>query len=333
MIKEINFQNYFIYFIIIIIFSLVAGPAIPDITISMLSIFAILVILIKKKFDTYIKILLIVFGISLFTTLFSSYNPESFVKFLLDIRYFLFAYSIILFFKTDHFKYLIYSILFLVIFIELDLFYQFFFDTDIFGFEANMQANKQRLNGPFGDRYVPGSFLTKFSLPVIGYFAYKGKNNIDIIKLLFLILITFLAILITGERMALIFYVFGIILLFLFLKKIKFLILTFLIFSIIFVISILSIPQLKFKYEEFVNSLGISTTSLSKNENFFDSGHGLHYQTAYYIFLEHPFTGSGFKSFRHECKKDIYISKILQKKVGVLRILIIFILSQYQKLV
>ena len=42
-----------------------------------------------------------------------------------------------------------------VIFVSLDIFYQYFFGYDIFGFEAV----PRRLSGPFGDEYIAGSFI------------------------------------------------------------------------------------------------------------------------------------------------------------------------------
>ena len=49
-----------------------------------------------------------------------------------------------------------------VIFVSLDIFYQFIFGKDIFGFEA--VAKTRKLAGPFGDELIAGSFIQRFSI-------------------------------------------------------------------------------------------------------------------------------------------------------------------------
>ena len=48
----------------------------------------------------------------------------------------------------------------LSVFVAFDIFYQFIFGEDIFGFEA--KRNYRRLSGPFGDELVAGGYLKGF---------------------------------------------------------------------------------------------------------------------------------------------------------------------------
>jgi len=327
---------FFIYSIPVL---LILGPALPDIIITGFSfyIFSLIIYNIYKKIfflDIYLKILLLVFCIILITTFFSNYFYHSFLEYIVDIRYFLFCYFIIFFFNVKKLKYFLYLLFFISIFLQFDLWFQYFIGYDIFGNVPNMQG-RQRLNGPFGDKYVIGSYITKISLPVIGYFFYKNKSlylnfNIKNILTYLFPIFSILAVLFSGERMALILFFLGFILILIFLNKLKILIMYIFIFVILFFISINYSTNVKFKYYEFIYKLGFDQkleiaenvnvseknfVSLKKNNSFFDEGHGAHFKVAFHIFKNNILFGSGFKTFRYECKKPIYDITNLNSKI------------------
>ena len=71
-----------------------------------------------------------------------------------------------------NFKFFFLSCGMCVIFVSLDLVYQFIFDKDIFGFERI----DHKLSGPFGGEQIAGSYLQKFSFFIFFlFFILKRK--------------------------------------------------------------------------------------------------------------------------------------------------------------
>ena len=210
------------------------------------------------------------------------------------------------------------------------MWFQYFVGYDIFGNTPNMQGTN-RLNGPFKDKYVIGTYIAKLSLPVIGYLLYSYDNKkIYYFFVNILSLVTLLSIMFSGERMAFLIFSFGLFLIYFFLNKYKFLFINLLLILLIFIFSFFYSNQIKFKYYEFIYKLGFDKdlkiaqvlnlnqrnySGLNLENSFFDEGHGAHFKVAYFIFLENPITGSGFKTFREECKKDKYDIVKIDKKL------------------
>ena len=111
--------------------------------------------------------------------------------------------------------------LIIVLLVSIDIYYQFIFSVDIFGY----QKHGVRFSGPFGDELIAGSYLSIFTIII---FCYSFLNNELRNKTLFylLIFLVVFAIAITGERLSflqclLFFFLFFFILILKY-KKIKF---------------------------------------------------------------------------------------------------------------
>ena len=291
-------KNYFPYLYFFIIISLISGPAIPDILTTLISIVTIIYIIIHKHdldLSFFYKFSIFYFLI-LFTTLFSNNISFSFLNFAVDARYFLYLFSFSIFFEEKYLEKFLIFLLFINIFLFLDLALQYNFGKDIFGFSPDLQSNKQRLNGPFDDEYIVGTYIYKITLPIVGYFIFKNQKAIYIP----LITSSLIAIIFSGERMSLILFLFGIFLIFLFLKKFKEL--SIFIFSSILILIFLysNFSQINFKFNEFIFAL----------KDFKNTGHGAHFLAAFYIFLENPITGAGVKMFRVVCSEPSIIELV-----------------------
>tara|TARA_Y100000591_G_scaffold289051_1_gene273691 strand:+ start:391 stop:951 length:561 start_codon:yes stop_codon:yes gene_type:complete len=129
----------------------------------------------KIKFYKLDNLIFAYFFLVLFTAVFNDYklsqnlicgkeNFQTILKSILFFKYlllylvlrFLFEKNIIdlkLFFVTSSIS---------VLFVSLDLFYQSIFGFDIFGYES--LADGRKLSGPFGDEYIAGGYLQRFSL-------------------------------------------------------------------------------------------------------------------------------------------------------------------------
>ncbi|MDC1254317.1 O-antigen ligase family protein [Pelagibacteraceae bacterium] len=227
----------------------------------------------------------------------------------------------------DHtLKYISFIFLLCSILLSLDIIYQSQTGFDIFGYQAGLctfpdgeqnlnPLNCERFSGFFGDELIAGNFLVTYGL----FFSYifftrLKKNFFNILLFSLSTLLIFLAIIISGERNA--FLSILLILLFniLFNKKARtYLIYPILIFLLIFTFSFKKFEHIKYRYIDWPIS---SVTSSEGNifKKLIQTPWGAHYVTSYEIFSNNKIFGSGFKSFREECKKDIYSLENINKK-------------------
>lgn len=217
-------------------------------------------------------------------------------------------------FEIDKNFYLNFSkfLILIISFVALDTFYQYIFGQDIFGIK-NTSSHGQRLNGPFGNEYVVGSYLSKLFFLSLIYFVSQKKNFIYLFTYLILIIsITLL----TKERMASLMLILTSLFFLFFFTNIQFKKRLVAVISFTILVSLLiyqnqSVREhLIFKSFEQIgvnNSLNWQQKVNNKNKRlFFDSHWGAHFLTAYNIFLDNPLIGSGIKTFRKECSKDKY---------------------------
>ena len=236
-----------------------------------------------------------------------------------------------------------------LIFVILDSFYQIFSGKDIFGIKPN-NADLMRISGPFGDKFILGSFLQKI-LPVFIYLIMKITKKDNKIKLSDFIILILSIVLIyrSGDRSALGFIFIFSFIFFLINKSLKIKIikifLIFLIFSILVFIQNPKIfertfsdtlGQFKGKYYEKFLQKDLNETKL--DFMIFSFHHQTHYSTALRMFLDKPIFGHGPKSFRFKCKnfefkpiRDVPNS-FGEIKKSLLNSSLILTYSYYQKL-
>lgn len=63
--------------------------------------------------------------------------------------------------KLINFKFFFISCSLFTLFVSLDIFYQFIFGKDIFGFEP---TSARKFSGPFGNEFIAGGYLQRFAL-------------------------------------------------------------------------------------------------------------------------------------------------------------------------
>ena len=295
--KSINYiQILFVIFII----TMFLGPAIPDIIASLLSVYCLYLLMKDKKIDENVLILSFFFIFLLIPNLFSNYLPYALVEFIVNIRYFLFAYFIAIY-SNLKIEFII-KILFIFTFIlSIDLILQYIIGYNIIGIPIESNHGGTRASSFFGHELVAGSYILKFGLPVLGYLLYKNKYLV-----FFLLLIIFeIAIICTGERMTFLLFGLGIMTI-LILKKINFLKL--IAIGIICVLTLFSLysveERVKIRTQDFINSFN------TQDKNYFYGGHRAHFLTAFEIFKNYPYFGTGHRTFRIACDKDEIKSKI-----------------------
>ena len=103
------------------------------------------------------------------------------------------------------------------LFVSFDIFIQYFYGKDVFGYPAI----GRKMAGPFGDELIAGSFLQRFSL--FSFFlipVFYSRLNSYLKFLLPILFIIFLsAIILSGNRMPLILFIFSIFLIVTFQKQ------------------------------------------------------------------------------------------------------------------
>jgi len=290
--------------IYLIIIFLIFGPAIPDLFCSLLALIAIYYIFKTKELDENFYLLILTFLLLLLPNFFSIYFPEPFIEQLVNIRYFLFAFFICTYINLNidniiKFLVIVTSIL------SFDLIFQFIFKYNVIGIPINPEHGMARASSFFRDELIAGAYILKFGLPIIGYYMHKQKN---LLVFIFIILYE-LAIIFSGERMS--FILFGIGLFFLFIfnyRSLKLIIIYTVSALLVFAITLTIFDEVRGRVNNFILSAG-----MSEKTKFMDSGHGAHFQSAFYIFQENKLFGSGHKTFRLHCKKENIRNKVISK--------------------
>ena len=222
--KYEKFLNIVSYIFLVIIISLATGSFIPDFLVVILFFFLLYLLISKKEIISYFKNKLIIFLLlfylyinlrSLYTenVLYSLKHSFLFIRFIA-----LGLVSYLIFYKKKKINSIFfYSTTAILIFVLLDSYSQFFFGKNLLGLKS---LNPARITGIFNDRYILGSFLSKFYLFfLIFLFLYKETKYRDLFFYIGNVLVIIM-IFLTGERASFFFSVVSIFFLF-FLLDIK----------------------------------------------------------------------------------------------------------------
>ena len=208
---------------------------------------------------------------------------------------------------------------FCTIFLSLDIFLQFTHGKDILGYPEIDGRN----GGIFGKEAIAGSYIQKFSmLSVLPFFYFKSKKKIN--NNIIIILITFIfgaGILMTLDRMPFLIYIFSLLLLLILLKNFRKIIsLSLLIIILFFTIMYKNNDRIyyrfhtTFKIAEIINTQVVNLVSKDKNnlnENINISKRTFNigieyftlYNSAFYVFKNNFWMGSGSKSYHKKCNE------------------------------
>ncbi len=341
--QKFNLITNKISFIVILLFPFlyILGSGALNFGIVFLSLM-FLSILGKKKFkillnNNLFRVFLIFFVYLVFSNLILGYNNYSIQKSIFYIKFLFFPFAICFFlekFSGKQKKIFYYFNIFLFFFICLDAIVQYFLGQNFFGFKSPMA---DRLSGVFNQELVIGSFL--YFIGIINCILFlenldQNKSKI-ILSILFSLMI--FVIIFSGERaIILMFIMFIIFNIFLnnYLRK-KFAI-VFVFFVLFFYLLINLSENLKYRYwdhlyiltnletVEFVDDSYEATSKISKSDaiekkykinlnnfkkilnGFNDTQWGSHWITAYKMFENNLYFGTGFRSFRFECANEKY---------------------------
>ena len=313
-----NTKKYFSFLLALLPVSFIAGNMIININVLIL-IVSTLVLYGKEVFKFQFKILdkfiLLFFLLVLFTAIYNDIffiindlypsGYHTILKSILFLKY-LFLYLIIKFLIGNRIiglKYFFVSCTLCTLFVSFDIFYQFIFGKDLFGFETI----GRRLSGPFGDELIAGGYLQRFSIFsffLIPLFLNRFSNKYlkYLIPIFFVIFIS--ALMLSGNRMPFILFVFTISLIVVFQKQArKYLISFIIIFSFLF-ISVYNInDKVKTNFDTFKIQISKMIVIATKgNYNDKDAPQYLReFATFYDTWLMNKYIGGGVKNFRFYC--------------------------------
>tara|TARA_B100000965_G_C19528816_1_gene730109 strand:+ start:70 stop:1320 length:1251 start_codon:yes stop_codon:yes gene_type:complete len=212
-----------------------------------------------------------------------------------QIRFLLFSLFIIFFFKDIKKLNALINIWFvLILFVVFDVFFQSIFMFNIMGIPMSYGG---RPSSFFGHEVIAGTFISYSFIPIMFFYMNKfiEKDIKNKIKYILIYSTIFYAVVITGERLALIMLLGATLVNVIFFLRLYQIFLT-LIFFFIFIL---------FAYyfnEMFQNRVNLMVEVLS---NFYHSSWGRLYESSYMLFKENYLTGVGLKNYRVDCDFQI----------------------------
>lgn len=310
--------------------SLMAGNTVVNINIILFLLYSGIIIVIKKlslNFNKEKLFLLLFFIVLIISTTVNNYIPttENYVKLVLYLRFFLLYLFVEVLFRNNILKIILFNkiILFCAIFITIDLLIQYFIGVNLFGFAPKGQYHQ----GIFNDESIAGSYIQNiFVFSILSLVFLVNENKKFSLLLVAIISLLLIATFISGNRMPMILNLFTIILLCLFIKKLRkeFLACLLIFFSISYLFFV-NDDKINNRYQKFFSKIFTFNSEITiknatspddknfKNDiskyyfftNHSSSRHGFIYKYTFNSFKENKILGKGYKSSRRYCYDKI----------------------------
>ncbi len=258
-----------------------------------------------------LKIFFIIFVYLALNTLISKDWTLSIRRNFLYFEFFLIVLSLRYFLNNkDILKRIIFNWFIIICVVSFDIFFEYNFGFNTFGF-TNETGYSGRIASFFKDELIVGSFVLSFALPVFSYFYINNKFKLSIL----FILLTTVAIFLSGERASSLKIFLSLILIFIFwdyknyIKKY--------VISILILLSVLISLSPKIKEIDFVKhniihkyittTFNIISTDNSKSlkQNLMASRYINQGVFSYEIFKNNIFFGVGNKNYFEACRKYV----------------------------
>ena len=324
-IPKTNF--YFNLLIALIPLSFILGNLAINLNLILIIIFSLFRFkkeLFKIKFLLLDKIFFLFFFLIIITGIYNDIYfiikdayPEDYQttkKSFLYLRYFLFYFSIrfLIEQKIINLKYFFISCLFFSLFVSFDIIFQLIVGKDIFGYTI---INSRKLSGPFGDELIAGGYLLRFSifslflLPLF----YKKISDRFLYLIIPLLICTFIAgIILSGNRMPLIMYIFTLLLIIIFQKQTRKYLIIFIATSLI-VFSLTYKFNLKVKnnFDNFYFQINKMIELIYKKDfqNEKAPDHLKEFTSFYNTWKMNKYLGGGIKNFWYYCAVEQTLRK------------------------
>lgn len=292
------------YLFILLPVAMATGPFLPDLFLSIIGCYFIFVTF-KYKFFNYYKnffvyVFLLFYFYLLFRGLFSNYPYESLIKYNGPIFYFRYLFFILglkylLNENQNLLRYFTLSLLFVILFVSLDGYFQWIIGYNFFGFESP----SIRVTGVFNSEEILGHFLAHITplLIVLLTFLY-GVNKKQIIFYLLVLMFVEIMIFISNDRAAFLkIFQFTLLLMILSTHFKLFRLISFIVSSIIIVILINLAPDSAERFQHTVSDVSSTTIPYMP----WAPSHETHFAVAFDMFFKNPIFGQGPQLFKSLC--------------------------------
>lgn len=306
--SKISQKQLIFLFLSLIIPLLITGPFLPDLLLSISSLIFLLFLFKKKQWFLFNKTPVILFIIFCIYIIFCSLLSEDiFLSFQSSLFYFrIGTFCCLIWYLIDKDKNILiffyYALLFSFLILIIDGYFQFFFDTNLLGY----QKQTYRIASLFGDEYVLGSYLSRLFPLFFALFIIKNKNKYETFYVSVVFILTEILIYISGERTAFFFLNLSTIFIIGLIKKYWKLRIICLVISMM-LIAFLTLTNQNLAKRMIIGPL--ETIGIHKNSQkiyFFSPVHDSLARTAFNIFLDNPVNGHGPKMFRKICEVEKY---------------------------
>ena len=318
-----NFIKIYKYAILVLPFSLIFSIFVSDLIVSLSSLSFLIYIFANKKTSLLksikFKLFLILYTIFILSALFSDFTYHSLIKTLPYLRFGIFMLLIkYLLINDDNFKVLFFrSLIISFLFLCFGLFLQ------IIGLEyLSKYINGSRYSSFFFDELILGSFLIKILPIALALSLFLNYKNIFYILIFILSFMIFLS----GERSALFSLIIFLSFLLIFTKvlNIYYKLAIISLILIIFVSTLTFFPKIKFRIiDQTVYQLNIIKTDreyvefkvedyqvgVAREEYYIPLKYYLMMESAFKMFKDNVFFGTGMKTFKILCKDEKYYKK------------------------
>ena len=235
-------------------------------------------------------------------------------KSFLYLRYLLFYFSVrfLVERKIIDLKFFFISCLLSSLFVTFDIIYQLIVGKDIFGYAI---INSRKLSGPFGDELIAGGYLLRFSIFsifLVPLFYKKIPARLLYFIIPFLVCTFIAGIILSGNRMPLIMYVFTLLLIIIFQKQTRKYLIVFMATSLI-VFSITYKFNLKVKnnFDNFYFQINKMIELIYKKDfqNEKAPDHLKEFTSFYNTWKMNKYLGGGIKNFWYYCAVEQTLRK------------------------
>jgi O-antigen ligase len=312
--KKINsylsLNNIYLFLVIFLPIGLLISSGVSESTKILIIIIFLITCFYKNDFrwlkNKYCYLLILIWLSLLLNLLFSENFNLSFVRNITFFKNIIFVFAMCYILKKEKNLKLIF-ILYLIIslVVTFDIFFEYFNKKNILGFQS---YDPTRIASFLGKELKIGAFVLGFSFISTSYYfeKYSSKSINYKILGLFLIIIFFISLLLTGERANSLKGTIMIILFILFSKKeiFKYKKTYFTIILIISIFTYLFSERARHRFDVIL----LPAKNIGIIEAFKETQHGAHFDTAIKIFKKYTFFGVGNKNFREECLKDEYLN-------------------------
>jgi len=230
--KKFNFNSVLLTNIVFGFFpiSFILGNLIININILLfccLGIFHLKSKILSLKFDLVLKIIFLFFLAIFFSTslsviqsfYFQEYLPQDLSRLVKSIAFFRFFLVLLIVYELSNVGILNFRVFFILavctpLLTSIDIIFQYIFGFDLFGIE---KTELRYYSGFFGEELIAGGFINRFSFFSILLFAFifKTKEKFSFLLTLLMISILGTGILLSGNKMPLILFFVGLVLIFL----------------------------------------------------------------------------------------------------------------------